>query len=325
MSLREPREVGLERSALSGEEIPEGSEARVTVSFEDGISRDVVVSAEEAADLRSKGRDVSPWYAHVGRRIARPGAWVLGVALTSLLIPAITKQWADRPEELELRISLIDQIGESAARTINTARFIVSDNLPKARLREVVCARDQDSIACQEKMDEESEQEQDRQISAKNEWLEKGAVVESQLAAYFPGTELSREGKAYINAVRIYLFLAGDVCGEKRDEGTQKLLRYFGENPDDAKWAALDLTPEECEQKSANLDFRGIYGPMGDRLLNSRLELLTLLNQSDAEGFSVGLADFVTDALPALVLLAAAAIYLIVYAWSVRRRLSRRA
>jgi hypothetical protein len=314
----------MERSALSGQEIPEGSEARVTVSFEDGISRDVVVSAEEAADLRAKGRDVSPWYAYVGRRIARPGAWVLGVALTSLLIPAITKQWADRPEELELRISLIDQIGESAARTINDARFIVSDNLPKARLREVVCERDDQSIECHQAINNESEQEQDRQIDAKNEWLQKGAVVESQLAAYFPETDLAREGKAYIDAVRIYLFLASDVCGEKREDGTRKLLRYFGEDPVDANWDGLELTPEECNQKSENLSFREIYGPMGDRLLAQRLDLLALLTQSKAEGFSVGLADFARDALPALILVLVAAVYLTAYAWTVRRRVARR-
>lgn len=314
----------MERSALSGQEIPEGNETRVTVSFEDGTSRDVVVSAGEAEELRSKGRDVSPWYAHVARRIAKPGAWVLGVALTSLLIPAITKQWADRPEELQLRIALIDQIGQSAARTINSARFIVSDNLPKAQVRQVECGRNEDSVKCHQAINEESEQEQDRQIQAKNEWLERGAVVESQLAAYFPGTELAREGKAYINAVRIYLFLAGDVCGEKREDGTRKLLRYFGEDPDDPKWGSLELARAECEQKSENLEFREVYGPMGDRLLNRRLDLLTLLNQSDAEGFSVGFADFVRDALPALVLLVIAGVYLIAYAWSVRRRVARR-
>ena len=252
----------MERSALSGQEIPEGNEARVTLSFEDGTSREIPVSAEEAADLRAKGRDVSSWYAHLGRRIAKPGAWVLGLALTSLLIPAITKQWADRPQELELRIALIDQIGESAARTINTARFIVSDNLPDARVREVVCARDPESDDCEKAINEESRTEQGEQIRAKTEWLQKGAVVESQLAAYFPGTELSRQGKAYINAVRIYLFLASDVCGEKREEATRKLLRYFGEDPDDPRWDDLELTPEECIQ-SENLGFREIYGPMG--------------------------------------------------------------
>jgi hypothetical protein len=314
----------MERSVLSGREIEDGSEAPVTVSFEDGTSREVVVSADEASELRSKGRDVSPWYVHASRRIARPGAWVLGVALTSLLIPAITKQWADRPKELELRISLIDRIGESAAHTVNTARFIVSDNLPAARVREVVCGRDEASAACEQAINDESRTEQNEQIQAKNTWLQKGAVVESQLAAYFPGTELSRQGKAYVNAVRIYLFLASDVCGEKRVEGTDKLLRYLGEDPTDPRWQPMrELTPDECVQKSENLEFRELYGPMGDRLLARRLDLLALLNSSDAEGFSVGFADFVVDALPALLLLAAALAYLVAYVWSVRRRLSR--
>jgi hypothetical protein len=314
----------VERSALSGHEIEAGSEASVTVSFADGTSREIVMSADEASDLRSKGRDVSPWYVHASRRIARPGAWVLGVALTSLLIPAITKQWADRPKELELRISLIDQIGESAARTVNTARFIVSDNLPEARVREVVCGRDEASDACQQAINEESRAEQSAQIEAKSAWLQRGAVVESQLAAYFPGTELAREGKGYVNAVRIYLFLASDACGEKRSEGTDKLLRYLHEDPTDERWRPLrELEPDECVQKSANLGFRELYGPMGDRLLARRLDLLVLLNQSDAEGFSVGFADFVADALPALILLGVALVYVMVYAGSVRRRIAR--
>jgi hypothetical protein len=314
----------VERSALSGQEIEAGNEAPVTVSFADGTSREVVVSEGEASELRSKGSDVSPWYVYATRRISRPGAWVLGVALTSLLIPAITKQWADRPKELELRISLIDQIGESAARTVNTARFIVSDNLPEARVREVVCGRDEASDACHQAINEESRAEQSAQIEGKSAWLQKGAVVESQLAAYFPGTELAREGKRYINAVRIYLFLASDVCGEKRSEGTDKLLRYLHEDPADERWRPLrELEQDECEQKSVNLEFRELYGPMGDQLLARRLDLLALLNLSDAEGFSVGFADFVADALPALILVGAALVYVMAFAWSVRRRMAR--
>jgi hypothetical protein len=314
------------RSALSGKEIEEGQRVTLRVSFEDGLSRELDVAAGEAEQLRTRGRDRTPWYTDLGRKAVRPAVWVLALAVTSLLIPAITKQWADRPKELELRTSLVDRIGESAAQTINTARFIVADTLPEATLRALVCGeaeetRDPTQLErCREMREKETTAEQTAHIDAKSAWLQKGAVLESQLAAYFPGSDLSREGKAYVNAVRIYLFLASGVCGEKREEANGKLLRYLGEDPSDPQWAPLhDLTEEQCAQKSADLEFRSVYGPLGDRMLAKRLDLLVLLNESDAEGFSVGFKDFFGDALPAVILLVVAGVIVVVYVLRVRR------
>jgi hypothetical protein len=319
----------MDRSALSGKEIEEGAGARVSVTFEDGTTREIDVTAEEAADLASKGRNVSPWYVYLLRKVTRPGVWVLGIAVTSLLVPAITKQWTDRPKELELRISLIDRLGESAVSTVNTARFIVADTLPEASVRALVCGRDVDTEGSQAQCDAATESErlaeQAARTGAKNAWLQKGAVLESQLAAYFPGTDLAREGKAYVNAIRIYLFLASDVCGSRRDENTRKLLNYVYGDPEDPEGEPLlGLTAEECGQKSLNEAFREEYGPMGDRILNRRLHLLRLLSKSNAEGFSTGPADLFFDALPALVVLAAGAVYVVAYAWALRRRFARR-
>ena len=319
----------MDHSALSGKEIEEGTSARVTVSFEDGTTREIAVTAEEAVDLASKGRNVSPWYVYLLRKVTRPGVWVLGIAVTSLLIPAITKQWTDRPKELELRISLIDRLGESAVNTVNTARFIVADTLPEASVRTLVCGREANTEEAQAQCDAATEgerrAEQAARTGAKNAWLQKGAVLESQLAAYFPGTDLAREGKAYVNAVRIYLFLASDACGSKRDENTRKLLKYVYGNPDTPEGEPLlGLTAEECGQKSLNEPFRAEYGPMGDRILNRRLHLLRLLSESNAAGFSTGPADLLFDALPALVVLAAGAAYVVGYAWALRHRFARR-
>jgi hypothetical protein len=315
------------KSAVSGEEIEPGQEATVTLAFQDGTAREVRVTAEEAKRLASEGRNVSPWYVHMARRIARPGTWVLGIAVTSLLIPAITRQWADRPREVELRISLVDQVAQLAASTINTARFIVADTLPEATLRAFVCTEADTSLdpvqleRCRSLQEKEFQAEQKAHIDAKTAWIQRGAILESQLIAYFPGTELAREGKRYVDAVRIYLFLASGVCEEKRAEANNKLLRYLGEEPTDPQWTPLyDMSAEECEQKSADLEFREVYGPLGDRMLAERLDLLLLLNESDAEGFSTGLGDFAVDALPALILLAVAALYLLWYASLLRRR-----
>jgi hypothetical protein len=319
----------MDRSALSGKEIEEGAGARVSVTFDDGATREIDVTAEEAADLASKGRNVSPWYVYLLRKVTRPGVWVLGIAVTSLLVPAITKQWTDRPKELELRISLIDRLGESAVSTVNTARFIVADTLPEASVRALVCGRDVDTEESQAQCDAATESErlaeQAARTGAKNDWLQKGAVLESQLAAYFPGTDLAREGKAYVNAIRIYLFLASDVCGSRRDDNTRKLLNYVYGDPEDPEGEPLlGLTAEECGQKSLNEAFREEYGPMGDRILNRRLHLLRLLSKSNADGFSTGPADLFFDALPALVVLAAGAVYVVAYAWALRRRFARR-
>jgi hypothetical protein len=315
------------KSAVSGEEIEPGQEATVTLAFQDGTAREVRVTADEAQRLASEGRDVSPWYVHMGRRIARPGAWVLGIAVTSLLIPAVTRQWADRPKEVELRISLVDQVAQLAASTINTARFIVADTLPEATHRAYVCTQAEESgdaaqaQRCEDLMEVEFREEQEAHIDAKTAWIQRGAILESQLIAYFPGTELSREGKRYVDAVRIYLFLASGVCGEKRAEANTKLLRYLREDPEAPQWTPLyDMSELECDQKSADLEFREVYGPLGDRMLAQRLDLLLLLNESDAEGFSTGLGDFAVDALPALILLAVAALYLLWYASLLRRR-----
>jgi hypothetical protein len=315
------------RSAFSGKEIEEGQKVTLTVSFEDGDSREVDVAAAEAEQLRDKGRDRTPWYTDLGRKAIRPAVWVLALAVTSLLIPAITKQWADRPKELELRTALIDRIGESAAQTVNTARFIVADTLPEATVRALVCEEatedPEQEENCDRRKEDETRAEQTAHVNAKSAWLQKGAVLESQLAAYFPGSDLSREGKAYVNAVRIYLFLASAVCGEQREGANGKLLRYLGEDPSDPEWAPLyDMTDEQCAQKSSDLEFRSVYGPLGDRMLAKRLHLLELLNESDAEGFSVGFMDFFGDALPAVILLLVAGVVVVVYVLRVRRRMT---
>lgn len=318
------------RSDLSGEEFEEGKAARVTVTLEDGTTRELRTSDEEAREFVAKGREASPWYVHLARRIARPGTWVLGIAVTSLLIPAVTKQWSDRPKEVELRISLVDQVAQLAASTINTARFIVADTLPEATLRVYRCDRaDETGLPvhddlCEEQKEEEFKAEQEAHVEAKTAWIQRGAVLESQLIAYFPGTELAREGKRYVDAVRIYLFLASGVCGEKREIATNKVLGYLGEDRQAEEWAPLyDLSETECEEKSENLEFRGVYGPLGDRMLAERLDLLLLLNEADAVGFSSGLGDFISDALPALILFALGALYVAWYAWAVHRDAGR--
>jgi hypothetical protein len=317
------------RSDLSGEEFEEGKAARVTVTLEDGTTRELRTSEEEAQSLAGKGREASAWYVHLGRRIARPGAWVLGIAVTSLLLPAVTKQWSDRPKEVELRISLVDQVAQLAASTINTARFIVADTLPEATHRRFVCDKALETgdpevqQRCEDLEEEEFKAEQKAHIDAKTSWIQRGAVLESQLIAYFPGTELAREGKRYVDAVRIYLFLASGICDTKREIATNKLLGYLGEDREADEWAPLYLSGTECEEKSANLEFREVYGPLGDRMLAERLGLLLLLNESDAVGFSSGLDDFISDALPALILLALGALYVIWYAWAVHRGTGR--
>ena len=121
--------------------------------------------------------------------------------------------------------------------------------------------RDPESDDCEKAINEESRTEQGEQIRAKTEWLQKGAVVESQLAAYFPGTELSRQGKAYINAVRIYLFLASTSAARrrKRREAPPVLRRGPGRPSVGRPRAdAGGMHPEVGE-----LGFREIYGPMG--------------------------------------------------------------
>jgi hypothetical protein len=313
------------RSALSGKEIQEGQKVTLRVSFDDGVSREVDVAASEAEQLRTRGRDLTPWYTDLGRKSIRPAVWVLALAVTSLLIPAITKQWADRPKELELRTSLVDRIGESAAQTINTARFIVADTLPEATVRAFVCGEEfqgaEQSEKCNNRKEEETRAEQTAHVDAKTAWLQKGAVLESQLAAYFPGSDLSREGKGYVNAVRIYLFMASAVCGKKREDANDKLLRYLGEDPSDKEWAPLyGMTEGQCAQKSDDVEFRSVYGPLGDRMMAKRLDLLVLLNESDAEGFSIGFMDFLGDALPAVLLLLLAGIVVFIYVLRVRRR-----
>jgi hypothetical protein len=71
------------RSALSGKEIEEGQRVTLRVSFEDGVSRELDVAAGEAEQLRTRGRDRTPWYTDLGRKAVRPAVWVLALAVTA--------------------------------------------------------------------------------------------------------------------------------------------------------------------------------------------------------------------------------------------------
>jgi hypothetical protein len=108
---------------------------------------------------------------------------------------------------------------------------------------------------------------------------------------------------------------------QKRDDNTQKLLRYvFGNSEVPEGEPLLELTPQECVEKSANEAFRAEYGQWAIGSSNRRLHLLRLVSESNAAGFSSAPTDLFWDALPALIVLPIGGVFVVWYAWALRRR-----
>src|SRR4051812_38807813 len=104
----------MQESDLSGRPLESDAPTTITCHFSDGQRRRLTVTSVEAAQLATKGVDLTRRYQRIARRIgvvARKALpWVAGVVIGSLVLPAVTKQWSDRQSIMAIQARLASDI-----------------------------------------------------------------------------------------------------------------------------------------------------------------------------------------------------------------------
>lgn len=135
---------------------------------------------------------------------------VLSAIFASLLIPSLTRVWQDRPKELALKASLVEAMSRSATDALAEARFylFVSERGGVQRGNGVY-------------------------IRITKPWQTESSIIFAQLTTYFRGSELQREWRTYVEAVREYEFacafygVAGTTAHESEQASLERLRIYF--------------------------------------------------------------------------------------------------
>jgi hypothetical protein len=266
------------RSDLTGKAIEGDAARRLDVRFPDGRRRELLVTAEEADDLAGKGRDTSSRGGRIARTatgVGRPLVkWVLLSLLGVLVVQALTKQWSDRQKELELKKSLVSDIGSSAYQAFAEARTIAF--LPR------------------------EQRTRERRLVVLTDWIRDEGRIDGVFRSYLAPTAkhpATRQWIDFRNALYSYLRLA---CCESADgrraqlDGVTASLRGRGQTTslppnESGRWQTLDCGPG-CAGYAAAYDW------LGRQVLLSAP--YRAIETSNPTGFSNGFRDFLHDAIP---------------------------
>ena len=137
---------------------------------------------------------------------------VVGAALSSYIVPLLTRRWQNHQKELELKTNLIGQISEFVTDFLMVIQFAV------------IGAKSQS----QEDFD-----------TAYREWETARAKIASYLQAYFPTTNISREWDHFSELVSDFYALTGIFDEPGRRKHLKKIQGYALPNKDAIDWNLL--------------------------------------------------------------------------------------
>lgn len=104
------------------------------------------------------------------------GLLILGAIISSLIIPWFFQVWQDYQKELEIKTNLIERITEAVTRMIMSTQSFMLDN-------------NRDQIKTDEQFYDLFNEVNDEY----KEWEINSAIIDSQLKAYFPTSNLSKD------------------------------------------------------------------------------------------------------------------------------------
>jgi hypothetical protein len=251
----------------------------------------------------------SPLYARLARGLPRPTAWIATILVGSLLVPAITKQWSDRPRELEIKTTLVREISELTTDTVTAQVTEIYGGTPTARLLEVRRAAlnkgsKSDKAEAQKRFDAafDAKVKETQTIYAQkySAWKTKGAAIRAQLSAYFSGTHLDRDWDALDTAVISFMYLGLGTCGNR--SGVVKNVRgYLASDQTSAsiRWPLLEKSYYSDSGCYVGIDnavrFQSTYEYVGGRLILKQQQILDSIMKANMVGFSRGWNDLVSD------------------------------
>lgn len=112
---------------------------------------------------------------------------IVGIVISSILVPVFSKRWQDRKKKLEIKIELITKISEVTASWELDTRAMVN-------LKE-------------------------RPLERNPNWRVKGSSITAILYAYFPTEQIYQKWKVYFNIIDQFWWFSNMVFhGEMKDE-----------------------------------------------------------------------------------------------------------
>jgi hypothetical protein len=158
---------------------------------------------------------------------------LVGAAVSSYLIPALTRQWQDHQKELEVKIDLVDEISKTVAEFVIAVQF------------------------AQFRSDNQSQEQYDDAYRA---WEIARPTIGSRLRAYFPGSTLVREWEEL--AQRVSDLYA--TTGAKEAERSRQLRRIAHIKDDNAR-SVLELW------RGAKISLLNETDELGGRILEDKI------------------------------------------------------
>jgi hypothetical protein len=202
---------------------------------------------------------------------------VLTGVLASLLLPAITRVWQDRPRELELKRELVKRISRIATETVeNGNRF--------ARFAETFETRGERNAFLNR---------------ALHGWRVESSIIDSELTTYFHGTPLPDRWEAFVRAVDTFLeyeaydaWLTGPgkhARDREEDEATRRLdLVTLVTHFRSMRFSDTDNESTRQTFVQSSDQPRVVRNALPRLLLAERDQLETQIVESAAAGFSHG-------------------------------------
>jgi hypothetical protein len=263
----------MERSDLSGDPLNGDQATSIRIRFEDGHTRSLKVSSQEADELSNKGTEANRLRARVGRiGGSKPVKWLAVTIAAALIFPALTKQWSDRQAELTLKNSMVTDISEGVETAYVGARDVVYSTGSYIQGLEA----------------------RNKTLEA---WREASAKVDPSFYAYFPGQSVTNEWTSYKAAIAGYVLLA--CCDQESHADDLAAVRDFVRRVTlftTRPGGSLDILATGPGSDPSL--YQSVYTWVGVQLLGYRGQLLAHLIQANAEGYSSGIGDFLHDLLP---------------------------
>jgi hypothetical protein len=272
---------------------------------QDRPGREVDLSQQDTNEPVVEVPQRSSWYAGLARVLPRSTGWIATLLVGSLLVPAVTKQWSDRPRELEIKTSLIREISELTTDTVITPRLVLTGSTPAARLLDAAQAdlsraSKADKADAMKKyraaVDAKLRETQTLYTEKFSAWRNKGAVIKAQLLAYFSRTNLANEWGAFVDAMSSYFYLHSRNCYRTAD--VTRIRSYLaGDDVKKVQWQLLEKAPftdADCYVGNRQ-DFLTTYSVLGELLLSRQQQMLRSIMEADMVGFSRGWHDLLSD------------------------------
>ena len=222
-------------------------------------------------------------------RSTRRTMWaVAGFLIASLVLPAATKQWSDRSDELQLKRDLVSKITQDTTDLLTTAECVVSG----CTINTWMLQRDPTGQILLEAQSELNRLARD----ATAKWRTSTEVIDVLLRTYFPESELLSEWDQFSATILAFERIGRAECGAAR-EADMALLRAELPHVGEGVWHDLvaGIGPDCLTTPS---HWPPAYGYLALALLEHRQSLTDQIVRANAVGYSSGWRDVLDDLYP---------------------------